>query len=66
MVDHFVQQLQFEFEMSLVGELTYFIGFKVKQIKYGIFVSQRKYAKTLSRSLVLKIQGINALLMSLM
>ncbi|MCI38172.1 gag-pol polyprotein, partial [Trifolium medium] len=26
MVQHFVQQMQSEFEMSLVGELTYFLG----------------------------------------
>lgn len=26
MVEHFVQQMQYEFEMSLVGELTYFLG----------------------------------------
>ncbi|PNX60828.1 putative gag-pol polyprotein, partial [Trifolium pratense] len=26
MVQHFVRQMQSEFEMSLVGELTYFLG----------------------------------------
>jgi hypothetical protein len=30
MVQHFVQQMQSEFEMSLVGELTYFLGLQVK------------------------------------
>ncbi|XP_058776103.1 uncharacterized protein LOC131650407 [Vicia villosa] len=35
-----------EFEMSLIGELTYFIGFLVKQMKDSIFVSQSKYAKS--------------------
>lgn len=33
MVDHFVQQMQPEFEMSLVGELTFFLGFQAKQMK---------------------------------
>ena len=29
MVQHFVKQMQSEFEMSLVGELTYFLGLQV-------------------------------------
>lgn len=42
MVEH-----QVEFEMRLVGELTYFLGFQVKQMKEGIFFSQSKYAKNI-------------------
>lgn len=33
--------------MSLVGELTYFLGFQVKQMKEGIFISLNKYAKNI-------------------
>ncbi|GAU42103.1 hypothetical protein TSUD_134870 [Trifolium subterraneum] len=47
MVQHFVQQMQSEFEMSLVGELTYFLGLQVKQMENTIFVSQSKYAKNI-------------------
>ena len=36
-----------EFEMSLIGELTYFLGLKVNQKKNGTFVSHIKYAKGL-------------------
>ena len=36
-----------EFEMSLVGELTYFLGFQVKQTKEGIFLNQEKYTNEL-------------------
>jgi hypothetical protein len=36
-----------EFEMSLIGELTYFLGFQVKQTSKGIYVSQLKYAQAL-------------------
>ena len=32
-----------EFEMSMIGELTFFLGFQVKQIREGIFISQEKY-----------------------
>ena len=31
--------------MSLLGELTYFLGLQVKKNKYGIFLSQTKYLK---------------------
>lgn len=34
-----------EFEMSLMGELTYFLGLQVNQTKEGIFVHQSKYLK---------------------
>ena len=33
--------------MNMVGELTYFLGLQVKQLKDGIFISQSKYAKNL-------------------
>jgi hypothetical protein len=36
-----------EFEMSMIGELTYFLGFQVKQMKYGNLLSQEKYTKDL-------------------
>ena len=36
-----------EFEMSIVRELTYFIGLQVKQLNKEIFISQNKYAKNL-------------------
>jgi spore germination protein GerM len=36
-----------EFEMSMIGELTYFLGLQVKQTSEGIFISQAKYAKDL-------------------
>ncbi|KAK6128108.1 hypothetical protein DH2020_038139 [Rehmannia glutinosa] len=36
-----------EFEMSMVGELNYFLGLQVKQFDKGIFITQNKYAKNL-------------------
>ena len=32
-----------EFEMSMIGELSFFLGLQIKQMKDGIFVSQSKY-----------------------
>jgi hypothetical protein len=31
-----------KFEMSMMGELNYFLGFQVKQLKEGTFISQTK------------------------
>lgn len=47
MVQHFVRKMQSEFEMSLVGELTYFFGLHVKQMDDIIFISQSKYANSI-------------------
>ena len=32
-----------KFEMSMMGELKYFLGFQVKQLQQGTFISQTKY-----------------------
>eukprot|EP00253_Pinus_taeda_P025161 PITA_25161 len=37
--------MQKEFEMSLLGELTYFLGLQIQQNEGGIFLSQTKYLK---------------------
>ena len=42
-----MEHMSSEFEMSTVGELTYFLGLQVKQIGNGTFISQTKYAKNL-------------------
>ena len=47
MVEQFVQQMQSEFEMSMVGELSFFLGFQIKQMHDSIFISQTKYAKNI-------------------
>ena len=33
--------------MSMIGELPFFLGFQVKQMREGIFMSQEKYTKDL-------------------
>ncbi|XP_058787712.1 uncharacterized mitochondrial protein AtMg00810-like [Vicia villosa] len=47
MVQLFVKQMQYEIEMSLVGELTYFLGLQIKQMEDSIFLCQSKYAKNI-------------------
>ena len=34
-----------EFEMSMIEELSYFLGLQIKQMKNGTFISHRKYIK---------------------
>jgi hypothetical protein len=38
-----------EFQMSMKGELTIFLGIQVKQMKQGTFVHQAKYTKDLMK-----------------
>ena len=45
MSPNFASIMQQEFEMSLLGELIYFLGLQVQQTKDGIFLSQTKYLK---------------------
>ena len=46
-VQQFVDVMFHEFEMSLVGELSYFLGLQIKQFNDGICITQAKYAKNI-------------------
>jgi hypothetical protein len=37
--------MQSEFEMSLLGELSFFLGLQIRQSNQGIFISQTKYIR---------------------
>ena len=41
--EYFVKAMQGEFEMSMMGELSFFLGLQIKQTKEGIFLCQYKY-----------------------
>jgi hypothetical protein len=41
----FQEMMENEFQMSMMGELTFFLGIQVKQTKEGIFIHQAKYMK---------------------
>eukprot|EP00253_Pinus_taeda_P026148 PITA_26148 len=53
MSQSFALVMQKEFEMSLLGELAYFLGLQIQQNEGGIFLSQTKYLKQ-----ILKKYGI--------
>jgi hypothetical protein len=43
--EEFGKMMANEFEMSMIRELSYFLGLQIKQLKNGTFVSQGKYIK---------------------
>jgi hypothetical protein len=49
LVFRFQEMMENEFQMSMMGELTFFLGIQVKQMKEGIFIHQAKYTKDLMK-----------------
>jgi hypothetical protein len=49
LVSSFQERMENEFQMSMIGELTFFLGIQVKQMKVGTFVYQAKYTKDLMK-----------------
>jgi hypothetical protein len=49
LVSSFQAMMESELQMSMMGELTFFLGIQVKQMKQGTFVHQAKYIKDLIR-----------------
>ncbi|KAL4387151.1 hypothetical protein GQ457_09G019110 [Hibiscus cannabinus] len=41
----FAKLMQGEFEMSMIGELSFFLGLQIKQMKHETFINQAKYNK---------------------
>jgi len=52
----FASIMQNEFEMSMMGELNFFLGLQIKQLKEGTFINQSKYCKELLK----RFEMINA------
>jgi hypothetical protein len=57
----FAEDMSREFEMSIVGELRFFLGLQIKQSKEGTFVHQDKYTKDIVRKF--KMAGSKAMVM---
>jgi hypothetical protein len=49
LVSRFQEMMESEFQMSMMGELTFFLGIQVKQTKQDSFVHQAKYTKDLKK-----------------
>ena len=42
--------MKHEFETSMFGEINFFVGLQVHQLKHGIFVTQSKYIKEIIKA----------------
>jgi hypothetical protein len=49
LMSRFQEMMESEFQMSMMRELTFFLGIQVKQTKQGTFVHQAKYTKDLMK-----------------
>ena len=56
--------MQSEFEMSMMGELNFFLGLQIKQMKEEIFINQSKYTKEIQKKFGLKELKPYGMLMS--
>ncbi|XP_057975241.1 uncharacterized protein LOC131162650, partial [Malania oleifera] len=45
--NEFAKCMQSEFEMSMMGELSFFLGLQIKQANHGTFICQSKYIRDL-------------------
>ncbi|GJQ92240.1 retrovirus-related pol polyprotein from transposon TNT 1-94 [Tanacetum coccineum] len=54
MCDDFAKIMHDEFEMSMMGELNFFLGLQIKQMEDGIFFNQSKYIKETLKKFGLK------------
>ena len=50
----FSKLMQEEFEMSIMGELKFFLGIQINQCKDGVYVHQSKYTKELLKKFKLE------------
>jgi hypothetical protein len=63
LVSRFQKMIENEFQMFMMGELTFFLGIQVKQTKQGIFVHQAKYTKDLMKKFnMVELKSISTLM----
>jgi hypothetical protein len=43
-----------KFEMSMMGELKYFLGFQIRQLQQGTFISETKYIQDILKKFGMK------------
>jgi hypothetical protein len=65
LVSRFQELMESEFQMSMMGELTFFLGIQVKQTKQCTFVHQAKYTKDLMKKFnMAKLKSVSTLMSS--
>jgi hypothetical protein len=65
LVSRFQEMMESEFQISMMEELTFFLGIQVKQTKEGIFVHQAKYMKYLMKKFnMAELKSVSTLMSS--
>ena len=52
--EEFAKSMHSEFEMSMIGELNFFLGVQIKHLKEGTFINQAKYIRDLLKKFKLE------------
>jgi hypothetical protein len=65
LVARFAEDMSREFEMSLMGELQFFLGLQIKQSREGTFAHQAKYTKDIVRKFKMEDSKAMAMPMSM-
>jgi hypothetical protein len=50
LVQWFSSAMESKFEMSMIGELPFFLGLQITQRSEGMFISQKKYLREMLKS----------------
>jgi hypothetical protein len=67
LVSGFQEMMDKEFQISMMGELTFFLGIQVKQTKQDIFIHQAKYMKDLMKKFnMAKLKPVSTLISTAM
>jgi hypothetical protein len=65
LVSRFQKIMESEFQMSMMGEVTFFLGIQVKQMKQGTFVHEAKYTKDLMKKFnMTELKSVSTLVIS--
>ncbi|KAK1693780.1 hypothetical protein QYE76_010477 [Lolium multiflorum] len=57
--DEFSKLMTDRFEMSMMGEMRFFLGFEIKQLREGTFINQAKYLQDmLNRFKMMEMKGV--------
>ena len=60
--DEFSKLMQKEFEISMMGELSHFLGLQIKQLKDDIFINQNKHINDMLKNIEWKVSSLQQLL----
>jgi hypothetical protein len=65
LVSRFQEMIEKEFQIFMMGALTFFLGIQVKQTKQGIFIYQAKYTNDLMKKFSMAELKLVSMLMSM-